>query len=331
MTTPSPFANSNILITGGAGFLGRGIIRYIRYQGISDARITVYSRDEAKHYAMRARYPEVRTVLGDILDTERLAAVMSGHDIVIHAAALKHIPEAERDVTQAVSINVEGSRSVGWAALRSGVQQVVGVSTDKVCSPRNAYGMTKALMERMFQELARLGQTRFSCVRYGNVISSTGSVVPLFLDQMERQGYLSITAEKMTRFWFGVDDAVRLIEHALRPSLLPNGQVYVARCPALGIMDVATAVLRYKGLNERAERRVIGVRPGEKLHETLVDEHEAPWAILDKMFIAIPPALLMTGASLPPLGSEVKRYSSDVGPLLTIDQFVELIRDAERV
>lgn len=322
----SPFADSSILVSGGAGFLGRGLLRYLREQGIS-AKVTVYSRDEQKQYQLRQTYPEVRTVLGDILDTDRLTAVMAGHDTVLHLAALKHIPEAERDVTQAISVNVDGSRNVGWAALRTGVQRVVGVSTDKVVDPVNTYGATKMLMERMYQELGRIGpQTHFACVRYGNVVSSTGSVVPLFTDQAKRDGHLSITSERMTRFWFGVNDAVQLIEHALRPTSLPSGTVYVAKCPALGICDVAKAVLRYKGL-QNVPQQVVGIRPGEKLHETLVSTSEAPWAIYDGEYIAIPPALLMTGEP----ANKVSRYSSDASPLLTIDEFVELIRDAEKV
>lgn len=326
----SPF-EGNLLITGGAGFLGRGILRYIDQNNVN-ARVTVYSRDEAKHYAMRQKFPDVRCVLGDIRDTERLAAVMSGHDTVIHAAALKHIPEAERDVTEAVAVNVEGSRSVGWAALRAGVGQVVGISTDKVCSPRNAYGATKMLMERMFQELNRLGSTRFSCVRYGNVISSTGSVVPLFRDQLSRTNRISLTDSRMTRFWFGAEDAVRLIECALA-SEYAGGGVYAAACPAMTLPKVAMAVVDYLGY-KGVEIDTIGLRPGEKLHETLIDENERPFTTemmehtaLGKIF-HIPASLDMKGVLT---GDDTAYSSHNPDYWLTREQFIEQIQLAEKI
>lgn len=327
----SPF-EANILITGGAGFLGRGILRYIERNRIG-SRITIYSRDEQKHYALRARYPQVRTVLGDVRDTERLVATMTGHDVVIHAAALKHIPEAERDVSIAFAINVEGSQSVAYAAMRSGVKQVVGISTDKVCSPRNAYGATKMLMERRFQEAQRMAtHMRFVNVRYGNVISSTGSVVPLFVDQYKRNGRVSITSPQMTRFWLSIDDAVKLIERSLADGTR-RGHTYVARCPAMTITGVARAVWGYMGndLKSMPDYEVIGVRAGEKLHETLIDPSEAPYATKidpDGKIVIVPPALSMTGESY----HNVESYSSDAPEhWLEPEEFVGLIRDAEKV
>lgn len=327
----SPFA-TNILITGGAGYLGRGILRYIDRNQIP-AKVTVYSRDEAKHYSLKSRYPGVRTVLGDICDTDRLQAVMAGHDLVIHAAALKHIPEAERDVSEAIRVNVDGSRSVARAAMAAGVRRVVGISTDKVCSPRNTYGATKMLMERAFQEADRLSSdTRFTCVRYGNVISSTGSVVPLFTDQLQRDGFFSITSEKMTRFWLGINDAVRLVERAAVGHETICGCTFTLRCAAMGILDVARAVSLYKApLSDWATKghKVVGVRPGEKLHETLVDAAEAPYAYEDDGgFIAIEPAWSQQGESR----SSVGEYSSDnAARQLSIEEFIVLIQDAESV
>lgn len=325
--TDSPFAGRSILVTGGAGFLGRGFLRYLQQNDIP-ASVTVFSRDEQKHYELRKRYPAVRTVLGDILNVDRLADVMMGHDLVLHMAAIKHIPEAERDVAQAVSVNIDGSRNVARAALRTGVRDVIGISTDKVCDPVNAYGATKMLMERLFQEKSRIyaDSIRFSCVRYGNVVSSTGSVVPLFTDQAQRLGLLSVTSERMTRFWFSVTEAVKLIEHALGDKVQVGGTTYVAPCPALGISSVAKAVLQYKGLPVTPQK-IVGIRPGEKLHETLVTSSEAPWARKSGGYIAIPPAYTHTGVP----NNTIVRFSSDVAPLLTIDEFVELIRDAETV
>jgi UDP-N-acetylglucosamine 4,6-dehydratase len=323
----SPFESSNILLTGGAGFLGRGFLRYLDRQRVT-ARVTVYSRDEAKHYALRARYPHVRTVLGDIRDTDRLAAVMAGHDTVIHMAAVKYIPEAERDVSEAIDINVNGSKSVAWAAMRAGVSRVVGISTDKACSPRNAYGATKMLMERTFQEAQRLTpHIRFTCVRYGNVVSSTGSVIPLFRDQLATVGYMSITSPEMTRFWISVGDAVRLIELAVNDDARQGrGHTYIARCAAMPIVDVAKAVAMMAGLRNDNPVRIIGVRPGEKLHEVLVDAYEAHYAHnLSDQYIIIPPANDMRGEGEP----GVEEYSSESPAYdLTPTDMVSLIKDS---
>lgn len=321
-----------MLITGGAGFLGRGILRYIERNRIG-ARVTVYSRDENKQYALRSRFPNVRTVLGDIRDTERLSAVMSGHDTVIHAAALKHIPEAERDVAQTIAVDVEGSISVAQAALRANVRNLIGISTDKACSPRNAYGAAKMLMERSFQETQRLApHMRVANVRYGNVVSSTGSVVPLFIDQLKRAGQISITSADMTRFWISIDDAVRLVEKALSDTSR-HGYTYVAKCPGMRITDVAEAVIKYADFAapgiDKPTFRYIGVRPGEKLHETLVDVYEAPYAMTDGDYILVPPALSMAGEAAG--GVDLAYESSHPARWLGVQEMVDLIRDASEV
>lgn len=322
----SPF-EASILFTGGAGFLGRGFLRYCQQNRIA-ARVTVYSRDEQKHYALRSKFPEVRTVLGDIRDTDRLAAVMSGHDVVIHGAAMKHIPEGERDVSFTYEINVEGSRSVANAAMRAGVRQVIGISTDKVTSPRNVYGASKMLMERTFQEAQRLApHMRFTNVRYGNVVSSTGSVIPLFIDQLKTKGELTITSEFMTRFWVSIDDAVRLIEKALGDDGR-RGYTYVLKCPSMTILDVARSAAVYGGFASNPNYRIIGVRPGEKLHECLVDAYEAPYAMADGEYVVIPPSLSMTGEG----SSDLMDYTSNM-PVrwLSIDEMVNLIKDSALV
>lgn len=323
----SPF-EASILLTGGAGYLGRGLLRYCERQRIG-IRATVYSRDEQKHYALRSRFPYVQTVLGDIRDTERLAATMAGHDIVIHMAAMKHVPEGERDVSVTYEINVEGSRSVARAAMRAGVKQVVGISTDKVTSPRNVYGATKMLMERTFQEAQRLApHMRFTNVRYGNVVSSTGSVIPLFLNQMQREGRVTITSPEMTRFWVSIDDAVKLIEKALSDDSR-RGYTYVLRCAGMNIVDVARAAVQYdEGARRDLDYSIIGVRPGEKLHETLVDLYEAPFAMQDGHYILVPPSLSMHGEGTSGL---MDYTSSNPAHWLGTDEMVELIKDSATV
>lgn len=324
----SPFETS-ILITGGAGFLGRGILRYIERNRIA-AKVTVYSRDEQKHYALRSRFPSVRTVLGDVRDLDRLTAVMAGHEVVIHAAALKHIPEAERDVTEAVAVNVDGSRTVAWAAMRAGVKSVVGIGTDKEVDPANTYGATKFLQSRIFQEAQRLSpQVRFVNVRYGNVISSTGSVVPLFTDQIKRDHEVTVTSPAMTRFWLSIDDAVALIEKALGDDGR-NGSTYVRLCPAMRIVDVAQAVWELLGLSGVVPFRIIGIRPGEKLHETLLGHLEAPYSMadLDDRYVIVPPALSQRGEG----ENSIMPYdSSHPREWITPERMAELIEDAKTI
>lgn len=329
----SPFASS-ILVTGGGGFLGRGILRYVRRHKIKSS-ITVYSRDEHKQHEMRRLYSDlnVRCVLGDIRDTDRLRSVMYGHETVIHAAAMKHIPEAERDAMEAIGVNVQGSLSVLRASMDTGVQRFVAISTDKACSPRNAYGATKMLMERSVQEAQRLNRrANYSSVRYGNVVSSTGSVIPIFKQHWARGEPIPITSPSMTRFWISIDDAVHLVEKALADQR--RGHTYVARCPSMGVLDVAQAVWDSCGGNigvspdGRVPTKVIGVRPGEKMSETLVDSYEAPYAIEDDEYLIIPPAMDLVGERI---GDAMPYDSSMPSRWMTIAEMISLIQDSEDV
>lgn len=323
--------SGDILITGGAGFLGRGILRHIEAAKIK-SRVTVYSRDEHKQYALRGRFPWVRTVLGDICDTERLAAVAAGHDTIIHAAALKHVPEAERDVAEAIRINVIGSRSVAQAAVSANVGRVVAISTDKVCSPRNTYGATKMLMERAFQEAQRLApRTHFSTVRYGNVVSSTGSVVPLFIDQINKAGFVTLTDPAMTRFWFPIDDAVSLINYALSDHR--RGHTYVAFCPAASIEVVAQAAWQLAGKDGSVQYKVIGTRPGEKLHETLIDSYEAPFVYSEEGLHGEPLAVIPPATALAGSGDNAPIGYTSAYPheWVSVESFITMIEDARLV
>lgn len=257
-----------VFVTGGAGFLGRGILRRIE-RGGWDWRVTCYSRDETKQDECRRRYPGARYVLGDVCDTERLAAAMSGHDVVIHAAAVKYIPEAELNPAECMRVNVGGAQSVITAARRAGVGTVVGISTDKAVRPVNAYGMTKALTERLFAEAAyRSGASgpRFQTVRYGNVVASTGSVIPLFQRQMREDGYVTVTDPAMTRFWMPVDDAVDTILYAMDPCRLP-GSVTIPRPQAMNLGNLAVCIAG-------GAVKITGPRPGEKQHEELMHASE---------------------------------------------------------
>ena len=256
-----------IFISGGAGFLARAIYRRARAEAW-DCQFTAFSRDDSKHVALRKRYPEVVCVRGDVAgDRDYLAAAMRGHDLVIHAAATKYVDLAETNVFDTVRVNVHGSENVAWAAMAAGVTRVVGISTDKACQPVNVYGATKMVMERVFVEADRLDSaTEFTLCRYGNVIGSTGSVIPLFKTQLARDGHISITDPTMTRFWMSADDAVDTILYALNQA--QHGSTVIPSPKASSIMDVVDAI-------GPCDFRVVGIRPGEKLSEDLIHEQES--------------------------------------------------------
>lgn len=273
----------NVLLIGGSGFLGRATIRRAKREHWP-CDFTIYSRDETKQWEVKNRWPDVRCVLGDVArDIDRLAAVMQGHETVIHMGAVKYIPEAEWNVEETVVVNIDGSRNVIAAAKIAGVQNVIGISTDKACAPLNLYGATKMVMERLFTEANRVGKraTKFATVRYGNVLGSTGSVIPLFARQIEEFGECRITDARMTRFWLSVDEAIDLILLALGEMQERPGVTLVGLNPAMTITDLARAVWQIeRDMFDPAVGKLVytGMRPGEKLHESLFNEQEAPRA-----------------------------------------------------
>lgn len=283
----------NILITGGAGFLGRGIMRAAKRDGW-DAHFTVFSRDEQKQAYCRTLYPDAHYVLGDITDTERLWLAMLGHDYVIHAAALKYIPEGEFNADECVRVNIDGARSVITAARSAKVQRVVGISTDKAAQPVNIYGMTKAVMERLFAEASDVFGPVFTTCRYGNVIGSTGSVVPVMREQYRTFKMVQITDTYMTRFWMPIDAAVNTI---LRAFEAPAGSVTIPTPRAASMRALALAVLGSLDLTmypdpEVADPRIkiVGPRPGEKQHEDLVSHYELYRTTVDgEWYTLMPP------------------------------------------
>lgn len=259
----------NVLITGGTGSLGQAILARAEAEGWP-AQFTVYSRDEVKQAQLRDRFPSVECRLGDVQDEWALERAMRGTDVVVHAAAYKRVPEAERETQACVGANVVGSMNVLNVAARTGVQRVVGISTDKACAPINAYGQSKALMERLFQSAARQSTgITYHLVRYGNVLASRGSVIPTLRAQAERGGPITLTDPTMTRFWLTLDDAVDLVVQSLE---LDSGEVLIPRCPAASMATLAGVVA------PGVEVVVLGRRDGEKRHELLMNEHESPYA-----------------------------------------------------
>ena len=258
----------NIIITGGAGFLGRAIVRRAIKENW-DCAFTILSRDTVKHHAMQVEFPRCRYIIGDICDLNGLSKAFAGHNIVIHAAAQKHIPEGERDVRETIRVNVEGSENVCKAAIASQIDKVIGISTDKVCHPVNVYGASKMMMERLFQEYDRMGLTQFHLVRYGNVLSSTGSVLTVWQKMLERDGFVSATSPHMSRIWMTVEQAVDAILLSLSE---PHGTITIPKVKAL---DMATFA-QYTMPDARFEYS--DLRPGEKRYEELLTKEESPFA-----------------------------------------------------
>lgn len=262
-----------ILITGGTGSFGRTAAR--RFLDLDAAEVRVLSRDEAKQDVMRRTFadPRLTFMIGDIRDPRSVAEAASGTEIIFHAAALKQVPACEDNPEQAILTNVLGSQNVIDAAVSQGVARVICLSTDKAVQPVNAMGMTKALMERLVRARARRLDDRkpiLSCVRYGNVLYSRGSVVPLFVEQATSGAALTVTQPDMTRFLIRLDEAVRLVEQALTDG--EPGDIFVLRSPAATVADIAEGVRRL--FRSDAETRIVGIRPGEKVHEILVTREE---------------------------------------------------------
>ena len=263
------WTNQRILLTGGTGSFGKYFCK-VMLEKYHPKVIRIYSRDELKQFEMRQKFGEVglRYFIGDVRDMGRLRRAMEGADIVVHAAALKQVPACEYNPIEAVKTNIYGAQNVIEAAIDSRVKKIVALSTDKAVNPVNLYGATKLCAEKLFvQGNAYSGgrASRFACVRYGNVIGSRGSVIPLFLKQKEN-GKITITDERMTRFWITLDQAVELVVSALVH--MQGGEIFVPRIPSMKIVDLARAVASGCTIEE------IGIRPGEKLHEVLVTEEE---------------------------------------------------------
>ena len=256
----------NVLITGGTGTLGAALVQ----TAVSEERpwnITVFSRDHIKQAAMKRMFPQVHYVLGDVADYDSVYKTAVAQDLIIHAAAQKHIPAAEENILDTVRINVHGSHNVAMAAIMAGVKRVIAVSTDKVCDPSSIYGMTKAMMERLLIQYANEyeGICDFAQVRYGNVLGSAGSVLQVWRRQAIDGGPLTITDPEMTRFWLSKADAVQLVMNALRT---PTGTVLIPLAPGCSMAQLANM------LYPEMDKVVTGKRPGEKDHELLLTADE---------------------------------------------------------
>jgi UDP-N-acetylglucosamine 4,6-dehydratase len=262
----------SILVTGGTGSFGRRCVAALLARH-DPARVVVFSRDELKQSEMRAEFEgdnRIRFFLGDIRDRDRLLRAFDGIDVVVHAAALKQVPTLEYNPFEAVKTNINGAQNVIDAAIDRGVRRVVALSTDKASSPINLYGATKLVGDKLFIDAnayAGSKDTRFSVVRYGNVMNSRGSVVPLFRRLATDGGVLPITDERMTRFFITLDESVEFVLGRARD--MAGGELFVPKLPSVRVSDLARTIA------PEAELRVVGIRAGEKLHEELIGPDDA--------------------------------------------------------
>lgn len=322
--------NKVVLVTGGTGSFGQKFTEIVlnRY---TPKKLIIFSRDELKQYEMsqrfgEERYPCIRYFIGDVRDRDRLYRALDGVDIVVHAAALKQVPACEYNPFEAVKTNILGAANLIDAAIDRGVERVVALSTDKAANPVNLYGATKLCADKMFvtaNHYAGQRATRFSVVRYGNVIGSRGSVVPFFLER-RKTGVLPITDPRMTRFWITLEQGIDFVVKGLERML--GGEVFVPKIPSMRITDLARAI----GPDCRTE--IIGIRPGEKLHETMIPEDDARYTIEYNNHFAVVPTyrrwnatsyLERNGGAICPDGF---RYSSDTNTdWLSVDELRAMI------
>lgn len=263
------FNDKSILITGGTGSLGKALTKRIFRENPLVKRLVIFSRDEQKQFVMAQEYPvdeypAIRFFIGDVRDKERLVRAMQGIDYVIHAAAMKHVHLAEYNPSECIKTNVGGAENVIYAAIETGVERVVALSTDKACAPINLYGATKLTSDKLFvaaNNIKGKNPIRFSVVRYGNVMGSNGSVIPFFIKKRS-EGFLPITDENMTRFNITLDGGVDMVFHALINAW--GGEIFIPKIPSYKITDVAKAIA------PNIEHRIVGIRPGEKIHEEMI-------------------------------------------------------------
>ena len=320
-----------VLVTGGTGSFGKKFIE-IMLEEHPPAKLIVFSRDEQKQHEMRQMgfdHPNLRYFIGDVRDYQRLRRAFEGVDYVVHAAALKQVPACEYNPMEAVKTNILGSSNVIDAALDSNVEKVVALSTDQAVNPINLYGATKLAAEKLFvQSNAYAGgrKTRFACVRYGNVVGSRGSVVPVFMRQRD-EGVVSITDDRMTRFWISLEQGVRFVIRCLEE--MQGGEVFVPKIPSMKVIDLAKAVA------PNAKVNIIGIRPGEKLHEVLISEDEARTVVeLDDMYVVQPAEALWFGHAWVNSGKRIDdefRYASNTNTdWLSVEQIKEIVAPFER-
>ena len=327
------FEGKKILITGGSGYLGRALSRRLLKENVHSIRI--FSRNESKQIDMQNEFednPKLRFFIGDVRDRERLFRAMEGVNIVFHAAALKHVPVVEYNPFEAIQTNVIGSQNVIDASHHENIEYCVAIGTDKAVSPVNVYGATKLLMEKLFVSANNYADpikyyTKFVAIRYGNVLGSSGSVLPRFIQQIKNNQKITITDPKMTRFTITIDDALDFILNSVSES--QGSETFIPKLKAYNIMDLKDAIISILG---DSPFEIINIRPGEKMNETLINKTEMDYTIEnEKKFILLRPELFASeklkyhNYTVP---NEISEHSSDVVEKLTVNEIKNLILKA---
>ena len=319
------FNGKTILVTGGTGSFGHQLTQVI-LDRFRPHKLIIFSRDELKQSEMQRQFhdPCLRYFLGDVRDLDRLRRAMHGVDVVVHAAALKQVPACEYNPFEAVKTNILGAQHVIDAAIDCGVKKVMAISTDKAVNPVNLYGATKLCAEKMFVQgnaYSGLGGTKFACCRYGNVVGSRGSVIPLFLEQRVN-GTVTVTDKRMTRFWITLEQGVEFVIRCL--SVMRGGEIFVPKIPSMRIMDLVETVA------PKCRVTLTGIRPGEKVHEVLLSEDEAHQAVeCEDMYVIQPLYATWTAKTTWPGGQPLPdgfRFASDTnGRWLSVPELRRLV------
>tara|TARA_B100000959_G_scaffold167758_1_gene175751 strand:+ start:433 stop:1428 length:996 start_codon:yes stop_codon:yes gene_type:complete len=291
------YNNKSILITGGTGSFGNAFVDFI-IKNYKPKKLIIFSRDEYKQFKMDEKYPTskfkfLRYFIGDVRDKGRLKLASKNVDFLIHAAALKQVSAAEYNPQEYINTNIQGAQNVSDVAIENNIKKVIALSTDKAANPINLYGATKLASDKLFiaaNNLVGNAKTRFSVVRYGNVLNSRGSVVPYFKELSEkREKFFPITHQKMTRFWISLSDAVKFVDYSLK--VMHGGEIFVPKIPSIKIIDLANAI------NSKMKIRIIGIKPGEKLHEIMCPRDSAHLTFEFKKYYLIKPDIIFFNAS----------------------------------
>lgn len=317
--------NKTVLITGGTGSFGKKFVSKALQSKVT--KVIVFSRDELKQYEMKQEFKDerLRFFIGDVRDKDRLYRAFDGVDIVIHAAAMKHVDACEYNPFEAIKTNIHGAQNIIEAAIDRGVEKVIALSTDKACSPVNLYGATKLASDKLFVAAnAYVGEkkTRFAVVRYGNVVGSRGSVVPFF-KKIRHTGTIPITDERMTRFWITLNQGVQFVIDNLKR--MQGGEIFVPKIPSMKVTDLAKAIA------PECEIEIIGIRPGEKLHEAMITQDDARHTVeFDDYYVILPELSWWKTEALPggkPLPDGFAYTSDTNSQWLTIEELKELVEE----
>jgi len=318
-------SGKTVLVTGGTGSFGKKFTKKALELGVK--KIIIFSRDELKQYEMKQEFDDTRLrfFIGDVRDQERLHRAFDGVDIVIHAAAMKHVDACEYNPFEAVKTNIQGAQNIVEAAIGCGVEKVIALSTDKACAPVNLYGATKLASDKLFIAAnAYVGDksTRFAVVRYGNVVGSRGSVVPFF-KKIKETGVLPVTDERMTRFWITLDQGVQFVLDNLER--MHGGEIFVPKIPSMKVTDLAKAIA------PECDIKIIGIRPGEKLHEAMIMEDDARHTVEYDSYYVIQPEFPFWSSKFSEDGKKLPsgfEYTSDQNEdWLTVKELRRLVEE----